>query len=394
MTLMPRIQTLTIWMSSMVSTTAENDKTTFDQARHAADVLDEFSASSINPNPSASGPGRPAKDTDPKPAASSSVKAIPDPKSDPEASASSDADFAAQLQKEMASIMGKIDESPEGQSQLRDVMAELNQQVASAMQPDAQGDKPAAAAGADAAFQDTIRRTMERMQASGERASAAETAESAAEGRGGGEGELLSQLLQEMARTGESGAGNEEEFSKMLLGMMEQLTHREILYEPMKELHGKFPAWMRDNEGKVKEEDMKRFKEQQRLVAEIVGRYEREGYRDEDASDQEYIVERMQKVGVSKWIAWLALTSTDASGRESAGRSRWGHERGTGPFRRSRRWMRTPMTRLVLYQRQYPPSYTLDCASIYVQQKHSMLSSMGLPKGVVSSWLHLCADRT
>ena len=82
----------------------------------------------------------------------------------------------------------------------------------------------------------------------------------------------------------------------MLLGMMEQLTNREILYEPMKELHGKFPGWMRENVGKVEEGDMRRYKEQQRLVAEIVARYEREGYRDEDEKDREYIVERMQKV--------------------------------------------------------------------------------------------------
>ena len=244
----------------------------------------------------------------------------------------SDADFAAQLQKEMANLMGEIDESPEMRSQLRDVMAELNQHAGEALQPAADGAKPAAAAGADAAFQDTIQRTMERMQASGERASAAETADGGGAEGGGGEGELLSQLLQEMARTGE-GAGGEEEFSKMLLGMMEQLTNRDILYEPMKELHGKFPDWMRKNEGKGKEEDMKRYKEQQRLVAEIVGRYDREGYRDEDEQDREYIVERMQKVSFLKTTCWLALTLADASRGQSTSRFGRGYERSPGSVR-------------------------------------------------------------
>lgn len=95
---------------------------------------------------------------------------------------------------------------------------------------------------------------------------------------------------------GENGEGSEEDFSKMLLGMMEQLTNKEILYEPMKELHDKFPEWMVKNEGTVKEEDMKRYKEQQVYVKEIVERFERVGYSDENVGDREYIVERMQKV--------------------------------------------------------------------------------------------------
>ena len=82
----------------------------------------------------------------------------------------------------------------------------------------------------------------------------------------------------------------------MLMGMMEQLTNKEILYEPMKELHVKFPDWMERNRGKTKGEDLKRYEEQQRLVGEIVGRFEMKGYSDERAEDREFIVERMQLV--------------------------------------------------------------------------------------------------
>ena len=95
---------------------------------------------------------------------------------------------------------------------------------------------------------------------------------------------------------GGAGAGDEEEFSKMLMGMMEQLTNKEILYEPMKELHDKFPAWMERSRGKVGEEDWKRYEVQRGLVGEIVERFERKGYSDADAGDREFIVERMQKV--------------------------------------------------------------------------------------------------
>jgi len=102
-----------------------------------------------------------------------------------------------------------------------------------------------------------------------------------------------------MAASGlDGGEGSEEDFSKMLLGMMEQLTNKEILYEPMKELHDKFPGWMAKNNGKVPEEDMKRYIEQQTYVREIVGRFEGKGYSDDNAKDREYIVERMQNVSL------------------------------------------------------------------------------------------------
>ena len=108
--------------------------------------------------------------------------------------------------------------------------------------------------------------------------------------------DILAQMLKEMEKGGFGGEGGDEDFSKMLMGMMEQLTNKEILYEPMKELDDKFPGWMEKNKGKVPEEDWKRYEEQQTLVREIVGRFEEKSYSDGNAKDREYIVERMQKV--------------------------------------------------------------------------------------------------
>ena len=91
--------------------------------------------------------------------------------------------------------------------------------------------------------------------------------------------------------------------------MMSELTHKEILYEPMKELHDKFPEWIArhknakgdaDKDSKaaaaVSEEDMQRYEQQQRVVTEIVERFERPGYSDDSVEDREYVVERMQMV--------------------------------------------------------------------------------------------------
>lgn len=147
-------------------------------------------------------------------------------------------------------------------------------------------------------FQDTIRKTMERMQASGASASAAAASSSSTSA----EDDMMAQLMKELQS---GGGGGEEDFNKMLMGMMAQLTNKEILYEPMKELHDKFPAWMEKNKGSTGKEDLARFEEQQVLVGEIVGRFERKGYSDENEDDREYIVEKMQKV-CSFFFFWSA----------------------------------------------------------------------------------------
>ena len=147
----------------------------------------------------------------------------------------------------------------------------------------------AAGPGAEANFQETIRKTMERMQTSGEQATAAATAE--------GSDDFLAELLKHMASgEGGGGEGNEEEFTKMLLGMMDQLTNKEILYEPMKELNEKFPEWLEKNKDKTPPEEYKNYKEQQLYVSEIVTKFEEPTYADSNKTDREYILERMQKV--------------------------------------------------------------------------------------------------
>ena len=52
--------------------------------------------------------------------------------------------------------------------------------------------------------------------------------------------DILAQMLMEMQNGSSDDASNEERFSKMLMNIMEQLTNKEILYKPVKELHDKF----------------------------------------------------------------------------------------------------------------------------------------------------------
>ncbi len=180
-------------------------------------------------------------------------------------------------------------------------------------------------------FQERIQRTMQRMQESGDQATLAATSSitnptnPSSSNPSQSTPELTQDFLAEMLKQlqtsssdptnptnpangeggegqgGEEGPEEEEEFSKILLGMMEQLTNKEILYEPMKELNDKFPAWLEANRERLRgdkdgREELERYEVQRKLVREIVGRFERDGYSDEDLADREWIVVRMQKV--------------------------------------------------------------------------------------------------
>ncbi|KAJ4395904.1 Peroxisome chaperone and import receptor [Gnomoniopsis smithogilvyi] len=261
------------------------------------DMLDDFKAAMIDSS---------------KPAVASSASAdLPKdvhspPTADPttakaaEEEVLSDDDFAKQLQAGMAELMGEIENSPEMAAQFENIFKELGAAAAAGATPPSSSSAaaPGASRDADSAasastgpggvdFQETIRRTMERMQASGESATAAATAE--------GSDDFMAEMLRQMG--GEGGLeGSEEDFSKMLLGMMEQLTNKDILYEPMKELNDKFPEWMEKNKDTISQEDRERYEVQESLVKEIVGKFEESTYSDSNTADREYIVERMQKM--------------------------------------------------------------------------------------------------
>ena len=242
-------------------------------------MLDEFSATTIDApeNPSQqSGPGLPIPHVDTRP---------------PESTAD---DFSRQLQDQMAALMGEIDESPEMRRELETMMKELGATAAPGVGEEGLSISretpavPASSITTEDGFQETIRKTMERMQASGEQATAAAAANDS--------DDILAQMLKEMQGSVAGSQGGEEDISKMLMGMMEQLTNKDILYEPMKELNDKYPSWMAKNKKTARTDDLQRYEEQQRVVGEMVSRFERDGYSDSNATDREFIVERMQKV--------------------------------------------------------------------------------------------------
>lgn len=274
------------------------------------DLLDEFSAAKIEPKAAAASATAPtaappasSKPAEPKgptiPTLTTDVPAV-DPND------FSEEEFQRQLQAGMAELMGDFDEDAKMQEQISNLFKSLGKsgyldpedhpmefpvgEASSSSQAKANpsADQVAADLSENASFQETIRKTMARMQASGDQATAAAAAE-------GSEDDFMAEMMKAMKDI--PGAdGSEEDFSKVLMGMMEQLTNKEILYEPMRELNEKFPGWMEKNGKTLNKEDKERYEEQQRLVAEMVAKFEEPTYKDENVADREYVVDRMQKM--------------------------------------------------------------------------------------------------
>lgn len=227
-------------------------------------------------------------------------------------------EFNKRLQDQMAALMGDIDETPEMKTEIEAMMRELGVAAdpGTPSKPKDGANGKASLSNAEEPFQETIRKTMERMQASGDQATAAAKNEDS--------DDMLAQMLKEMQDGRLEGAEDDEGFNKMLLGMMEQLTNKEILYEPMKELHDKFPGWMSKHRSSTSSDDLRRYDEQQRLVGEIVERFEQKSYSDSNSPDREFIVERMQQVQVLAHhlhVSGANGAKLDASGWKSPSRS-------------------------------------------------------------------------
>lgn len=247
------------------------------------DMLDDFSTVNLDSQKSPVAPSA-HKSEAPKAAPSGKL---------PELDEFSEEEFAKQLQAGMADLLGEMEKSPDMQAQFEDMFKQIaaSEGISDPAAPSTSA-KPAPPPSAeDASFQETIRRTMERLQGSGEQATAAAAS--------GGADDFMSEMLKQLG-SGDLGAlggeENEEDFSKILMGMMEQLTNKEILYEPMKELDQKFPGWLAKNRSTTPKEDLKRYEEQRTVVREIVAKFEERTYSDSNAADREFIVDRMQKM--------------------------------------------------------------------------------------------------
>lgn len=287
----------------------DDDDSDFDELD---EVLDNFKPKA--PSVPAPNPDTTSAASAPAPAAPTTTTANPQDAFDEEA-------FMRQLEKDMASMMGQagqgsgdnagfestidqgadaftkqLEESgiPPGdflKQLLADVMAEGGGGDVGAAAEASSSPAPQAAPSGDApppeSFNDAIQATINRMKESGDKATAAAEEDDLS-------GDLVAQLLK--AVEAGAGSGDEGDLTKMFMGMMEQLSNKEMLYEPMKELDTKFQPWIVEHRGsdKVSAEEMTRYETQASIVSQIVTKFEEPGYTDEDPKCREYVWEKMQ----------------------------------------------------------------------------------------------------
>ncbi|KAH0283945.1 Pex19-domain-containing protein, partial [Aureobasidium sp. EXF-3399] len=259
------------------------------------DMLDDFSATSVKDKKPAA-PSSTATTT-----ASTAAQSDPLSSSAPTQPSTEDDEFARQLQAGMAELLGGLGDDPEMQKQFQDMMKELSaaaeqeaagtstQSTDAASKPKTTPAPPTSSSAAKPAFASTIEKTMERMQASGESASAAAATSS--------QDDMLAQMLKDLeAGNFPSMDGDQGDFNSMLMGMMEQLVNKDILYEPMKELHDNFPEWLEKNKDSTSKQDLERYKTQQSVVKDIIERFEKKDFDDDNKEDREYVVDKMQQM--------------------------------------------------------------------------------------------------
>ena len=143
----------------------------------------------------------------------------------------------------------------------------------------------AAEGGGGDTFNDAIQQTINRMKESGDKATAAAA-----------EGDETDDLLAELLKAVESGEEGDWDVTKLISRMMEQLSNKEMLYEPMKDLQAKFGPWIDANKDKISQGELSRYQTQANYVSQIVAKFDGPGYSDADPKCREYIWERMQSV--------------------------------------------------------------------------------------------------
>jgi peroxin-19 len=154
--------------------------------------------------------------------------------------------------------------------------------------PRSKPEEASSSKGKPSSFEDTIRKTMGRLESSSAAASSA-TAQASSKS----EEDMLAEMLRALDSES-AGSDGDGDLSKMFLGMMEQLTNRDMLYEPMKELNTKYPDWLEQNQSKLPKDEFERFGRQKTIVAEIVGKFEEKDYSDDDPKCREFVWEKMQ----------------------------------------------------------------------------------------------------
>ncbi|KAI9309409.1 Pex19 protein family-domain-containing protein [Cunninghamella echinulata] len=250
-------------------------------------VLDDFNGVSIKD-----------KDTTTKPPAATSEPKVTTKENQEEGSLDDVLDneaFAKQLQEGMEEFMGNLDQDPEMKAAFEKVWStfdpsllaeEANKEAARSVPPtDAKSSSSSSSSAAKnpASFQDTINQTMNKLKDSSKQVDTAINEEN--------DDAFMAELMKQMEGLTDGG-----DFENVLEGMMSQLMSKEMLYEPMKDLVEKYPAWLEENKDKTDKEQYENYKKQFELCKKIVAEYDAPGFDEKNEAQAKKIMDLMTEM--------------------------------------------------------------------------------------------------
>lgn len=221
-------------------------------------------------------------------------------KSDPEVATAME-----DIQNEFAKLMHEEGKSEDGKNtvedfkQLLNVLQEAGASETKGSHRESTGDGVADASNSSAniknpGFKDIVSNTLDRLKENGTKVDENLMEEK----KMGNTDDVLSQLLGQLV----DGDGEDEEgVENAIKSMLNQMSAKEVLYQPMKEMHLEFVQWMAQN-GETSEhaDKMGIYQQQLGLVTRIVAIYEQDDYEDGKFRDQVgQLLDELEQLGDS-----------------------------------------------------------------------------------------------
>lgn len=141
-------------------------------------------------------------------------------------------------------------------------------------------------------FDNIVKDTMERLKSSGKNIDEQIKNDQSATNPE----DMLTQLLSGLG----GGEGGNLDMSKLLVDMLEQLSSKEVLYEPIKDLNTKFPEYLKEKKGSIPEAEHANYTKQYEITEEIIKLFESPTYNDDDKEQREKVnglLESLQELG-------------------------------------------------------------------------------------------------
>ncbi|KAI8141451.1 Pex19 protein family-domain-containing protein [Fennellomyces sp. T-0311] len=200
-------------------------------------------------------------------------------------------EFSKQLAANMQELMGQLDQDKEMKETFEKIWSSFEAGEAgpadpanssSRAVPQPGGEQPAAGG---QTFQEKIAQTMNKLKDSSKQVDSSIAEE------GVPEDAFMAEMMRQMESLAENG-----EFENVLEGMMQQLMSKELLYEPLKEMAGKYPEWLKENKDKLPQAEYERYEKQHELCKQVVAKYEASNFDEKDEKQSREIMDLMQKM--------------------------------------------------------------------------------------------------